>query len=57
MIRKSYSTDLSDEEWGLFQPFMPADKTLGQKRTMDLREVLNAIYYLFVHLSVTDVAA
>ena len=46
MTRKSYSTDLTDEEWTLFQSFIPADKILGRKRTINLREVLNAIYYL-----------
>jgi putative transposase len=46
MIRNSYSTDLTDAEWGLLQPFMPADKALGRKRSIDLREILNAIYYL-----------
>ena len=46
MTRNSYSTDLTDAEWGLLQPFMPADKVLGRKRTIDLREILNAIYYL-----------
>ena len=46
MNRQSYSTDLTDEEWKLFQPYMPVDKILGRKRSIDLREVLNAIYYL-----------
>lgn len=46
MIRKSYSTDLTDKEWLLLQPFMPEEKVLGRKRTIDLREILNAIYYL-----------
>ena len=46
MTRNSYSTDLNDAEWDLFQPFMPADQALGRKRSVDLREILNAIYYL-----------
>jgi putative transposase len=46
MTRKSYSTNLADEEWLLLQPFMPKDKVLGRKRTVDLCEILNAIYYL-----------
>ena len=46
MTRKSYSTDLTDEEWKLLQPFIPANKVLGRKRTVDLREILNAIFYL-----------
>ena len=46
MTRKSYTTDLTDAEWGLLQPFLPAEKVLGRKRRIDLREILNAIYYL-----------
>jgi putative transposase len=37
---------LTDEEWKLLQPFIPANKALGRKRTIDLREILNAIFYL-----------
>jgi len=46
MTRKSYSTDLTDAEWDLFQPYMPINQVLGRNRSVDLREVLNAIYYL-----------
>jgi putative transposase len=46
MTRKSYSTDLSDNEWDLLEPFMPAEKVRGRKRTVDLREILNAIFYI-----------
>jgi putative transposase len=46
MDRPSYPTDLTDGEWDLLRPFMPAEKVLGRKRSVDLREVLNATYYL-----------
>lgn len=46
MTRKSYSTDLTEKEWEILQPLLPADKTRGRKRTVDLREILNAIYYI-----------
>src|SRR5947209_1862889 len=44
--RKAYSTDLSDHQWDLVEPFMPAPKKRGKKRTVDLREVVNAILYI-----------
>ncbi len=44
--RKAYSTDLTDEQWGLIEPFMPAPCKRGRKREVDLREVMNAILYL-----------
>src|SRR5215212_7771997 len=43
--RKAYSTDLSDEQWELIRPFMPAPKRRGKKREVDLREVIDAILY------------
>jgi putative transposase len=44
--RQAYSTDLSDAQWELIEPFMPAPKKRGKKRTVDLREVINAILYI-----------
>jgi putative transposase len=44
--RKAYSTDLTDAQWELIAPFMPAPKRRGRKREVDLREVVNAIRYI-----------
>jgi putative transposase len=44
--RKAYSTDLTDTQWGLIEPFMPLPKKRGRKREVDLREVVNAILYI-----------
>ena len=46
MTRQSYLTDLTDNEWALLQPLLPEDKPRGRKRTVDLREILNAIFYI-----------
>src|SRR5918999_2045893 len=45
-MRKPYTTDLSDEEWKYIEPHLPAPKGYGRPRTHDLREILNAIFYL-----------
>jgi putative transposase len=45
-MRKRYPTDLSDAEWKYIEPHLPAPKGLGRPRTHDLREILNAIFYL-----------
>ena len=42
---KRYSTDLSEREWEIIRPLMPPPKVRGSKRKVDLREVLNAIFY------------
>ncbi|HXG84867.1 MAG TPA: transposase, partial [Pyrinomonadaceae bacterium] len=46
MKRKIYSTDLSDEEWALMSELVPPAKYGGRPRTTDIREVLNAVFYV-----------
>ena len=41
-----YAADLSDREWALVAPLMPAPKRVGRPRTTDLRAVLDAILYI-----------
>jgi transposase len=41
-----YATDLSDREWALLAPLMPAPKRVGRPRTTDLRTVVDAILYI-----------
>src|SRR5512132_445424 len=40
-----YASDLTDREWAVIEPFMPAPKRLGRPRETDLRAVLDAILY------------
>jgi putative transposase len=44
--RKVYPSDLSDAEWEIIQPLLPPAKGFGHPRTVDLREILNAIFYV-----------
>ncbi|MBW4607828.1 MAG: IS5 family transposase [Hassallia sp. WJT32-NPBG1] len=46
MSRKPYPTDLTDKEWQILQPLIPPPKTGGRPRTVDMREILNAILYV-----------
>ena len=43
MIRKAYPTELTDEQWGVVRPLLPAAKPGGRPRSVDLREVVNAL--------------
>jgi putative transposase len=45
-MRKPYSTDLSDAQWNYIEPHLPAPKGYGRPRIHDLREILNAVFYL-----------
>lgn len=44
-MRKRYPSDLTDAQWALIEPLIPVSK-VGRPRTNDMREVLNAIFYL-----------
>ena len=41
-----YPSDLTDEEWALVEPMIPPAKRGGNKRTADMREVVNAVMYV-----------
>ena len=46
MSRKAYPSDLTDEQWELVRPQLPDAKPGGRPRSVDLREVVNALLYL-----------
>ena len=41
-----YPSDLTDAEWALVAPLIRPAKRGGRPRTVDVREVLNAIFYV-----------
>lgn len=41
-----YPSDLTDAEWALVGPLIPPAKHGGRKRSVDVREVLNGIFYV-----------
>ena len=43
--RKPYPTDLTDAQWSVVEPLLPPAKHGGRPREVDLREVLNALFY------------
>lgn len=44
--RKPYKTDLTDSEWELIRELLPPAKTGGRRREVDLREIVNTIFYV-----------
>src|SRR4051794_38373161 len=44
--RAPYKTDLTDRQWQLIEPHLPAAKPGGRPRAVGLRGVVNTILYL-----------
>jgi transposase len=44
--RLRYPSDLTDEEWSLVEPQIPPAKRGGNKRHVNLREVVNGLMYI-----------
>jgi transposase len=44
--RLRYPSDLTDAEWALVEPFIPPARRGGRRRTVEVREVLNGIFYV-----------
>ena len=46
--RRAYTSDLTDAQWDIMQPMIPRHAS-GRPCTTDMREVLNAIFYLMTN--------
>ena len=41
-----YPSDMTDAEWAIVEPMIPPARHGGRKRSVNVREVLNAIFYV-----------
>ena len=46
VTRRRYDSDLQDDEWALIAPYIPGPKRGGRPRDVDIRAVVDAIFYL-----------
>jgi putative transposase len=46
LARKAYPSDLTDMQWTILEPLVPASKHGGRPREVNMREVINTILYL-----------
>ena len=44
--RQRYQSDMTDAEWERVKPLIPPERRRGRPRTVDMREVVNAILYV-----------
>ena len=47
-VRKGlrYPSDVTDEEWAIIGPLIPPAKRGGRRRSVDVREIVNALMYV-----------
>jgi putative transposase len=43
---RGYASDLSDAQWAILEPLIPPAKTGGRPRSVNMREILNGIFYV-----------
>src|SRR5262245_27527938 len=41
-----YPSDLTDDEWAMLAPLIPSEKPGGRPRAVEMRAVLNGIFYV-----------
>src|ERR671933_1953088 len=46
MTRRAYKTDITDAQWQILEPLIPPAKPGGHPRTVNMREVVNGIFYV-----------
>lgn len=46
MEGKKYPSDVSDKEWVILEPLIPLPKFGGHPRTVNIRHVINGIFYV-----------
>lgn len=46
MKHKRYPSDLTDSQWAVLEPWIPPPRPGGRPRKTNMREVINAIFYL-----------
>ena len=47
-MKTSYRTNLTDEQWEIIRILIPEAKSGGRPRTVEMREVVNGIFYILV---------
>ena len=46
MTRLPYDSDVNDQEWECIAPCVAQKQGPGRKRTVDIREIVNALCYM-----------
>lgn len=44
-MSQGYASDLTQKQWELIEPLIPPQNSGGRERTVDIRQVINAVFY------------
>ncbi|AWM38985.1 hypothetical protein GobsT_27620 [Gemmata obscuriglobus] len=44
--RKSYSSDLTADQWTLLEPMFPPNTGRGRRQTIPIKDIIDAVFYI-----------
>src|SRR6266702_4551720 len=45
-VRKSYSSDLTSEQWAILEPMFPPNTGRGRRQTLPIKDIIDAVFYI-----------
>ena len=46
LVRKSYSSDLTADQWAILEPMFPANTGRGRRQTIPIKDIIDAVFYI-----------
>jgi putative transposase len=46
LVRKSYSSDLTFEQWAILEPMFPPNTGRGRRQTIPIKDIIDAVFYI-----------
>jgi putative transposase len=46
LVRKSYSSDLTFDQWAILEPMFPPNTGRGRRQTIPIKDIIDAVFYI-----------
>jgi putative transposase len=46
LVRKSYSSDLTVDQWAILEPMFPPNTGRGRRQTIPIKDIIDAVFYI-----------
>ena len=46
LVRKSYSSDLTADQWAILEPVFPPNMGRGRRQTIPIKDIIDAVFYI-----------